>query len=131
MNLISLLGLDSLLERWRANLNEAAIAAEDRVDLAQLEWQQHKRSMQTLAVLAIVLGALTVVVLIVLSMAVLVQFWDSEHRQLVAWLLVGGWVLVWGLGLWRLLAAVNQLSSPFRLTRRELKSDWRAMKERI
>ena len=66
MNLISLLGLDSLLERWRANLNEAAIAAEDRVDLAQLEWQQHKRSMQVLAVLAIVLGALTVVVLIVL-----------------------------------------------------------------
>lgn len=131
MNLISLLGLDSLLERWRANLNEAAIAAEDRVDLAQLEWQQHKRSMQTLAVLAIVLGALTVVVLIVLSMAVLVQFWDSEHRQLVAWLLVGGWVLVWGLGLWRLLEAVNQLSSPFRLTRRELKSDWQAMKERI
>ena len=131
MNLISLLGLDSLLERWRANLNEAAIAAEDRVDLAQLEWQQHKRSMQVLAVLAIVLGALTVVVLIVLSMAVLVQFWDSEHRQLVAWLLVGGWVLVWGLGLWRLLAVVNQLSSPFRLTRRELKSDWQAMKERI
>ena len=131
MNLISLLGLDSLLERWRANLNEAAIAAEDRVDLAQLEWQQHKRSMQVLAVLAIVLGALTVVVLIVLSMAVLVQFWDSEHRRLVAWLLVGGWVLVWGLGLWRLLAVVNQLSSPFRLTRRELKSDWQAMKERI
>jgi hypothetical protein len=30
VNLISLLGLDSLLERWRANLNEAAIAAEDR-----------------------------------------------------------------------------------------------------
>ena len=100
MNLISLLGLDSLLERWRANLNEAAIAAEDRVDLAQLEWQQHKRSMQALAVLAIVLGALTVVVLIVLSMAVLVQFWDSEHRRLVAWLLVGGWVLVWGCSEW-------------------------------
>lgn len=131
MNLISLLGLDSLMERWRANLNEAAIAAEDRVDLAQLEWQQHKRSMQTLAVLAIVLGALTVVVLIVLSMAVLVQFWDSEHRRLVAWLLVGSWVLIWGLGLWRLLAAVRQLSSPFRLTRRELRSDWQALKEKI
>lgn len=131
MNLISLLGLDSLMERWRVNLNEAAIAAEDRVDLAQLEWQQHKRSMQTLAVLAIVLGALTVVVLIVLSMAVLVQFWDSEHRRLVAWLLVGSWVLIWGLGLWRLLAAVRQLSSPFRLTRRELRSDWQALKEKI
>ena len=67
----------------------------------------------------------------VLSLAVLVQFWDSEHRQLVAWLLVGGWLLIWGLGLWRLLAAVRQLSSPFRLTRRELRADWQAWKERI
>ena len=131
MNWISLLGLDAWVARWRAAVIELAIAAEDRTDLARLEWVQHKRSMQTLAVLAIVLGALTVVVLIVLSMAVLVQFWDSEHRRLVAWLLVGGWVLIWGLGLWRLLAAFRQLSSPFRLTRRELRSDWQALKEKI
>lgn len=131
MNWISLLGLDSLLESWRANLNEAAIAAEDRVDLAQLEWQQHKRSMQALLVLAVVLGALTVVVLIIVSMAVLVQFWNSEHRKLVAWLLAAAWALVWGLGLWRLLCAVKQLSNPFRLTRRELQSDWQALRKKI
>lgn len=131
MNLISLLGLDSLLERFRANLHESAMAAEDRVDLAHLEWQQHKSSLKTLTVLAIVLGALTVVVLIVLTLAVLVQFWDSQHRTLVAWLLAGGWVLIWALGLWRLLSAVQQLSSPFRLTRHELKSDWNALKEKI
>lgn len=131
MNWISLLGLDSLLERWRANLNEAAIAAEDRVDLAQLEWQQHKHSMQTLLVLAVVLGALTVVVFIIVSMAVLVQFWDSEYRKLVAWLLAGVWALIWGLGLWRLLDAVKQLSNPFRLTRRELKADWQTLRKKI
>ena len=131
MNLISLLGLDTLIARWRAGLNETALALEDRTDLARLEWLQHKRSIQTLMVLAIALGALTVVVLMVLSIAVLVQFWDTEHRRLVAWLLAGGWALVWITGLWRLLAAVNQLSNPFKLTRNELKADWKAMKEKI
>lgn len=131
MNLTSLLGLDSLVVRWRSSLSEAAMAAEDRADLAHLEWRQHKQSLQTLAVLAIALGALTVVVLIVLTLALLVQFWDSEHRRLVAWLLAAGWALVWVLGLWRLLVAIRQLSSPFRLTRNELKSDWNALKEKI
>ena len=131
MNLISLLGLDTLIVRWRAGLNETALALEDRTDLARLEWLQHKRSIQTLMVLAIALGALTVVVLMVLSIAVLVQFWDTEHRRLVAWLLAGGWALVWIIGLWRLLAAANQLSNPFKLTRNELKADWKAMKEKI
>ena len=131
MNLISLLGLDTLIARWRAGLNETALALEDRTDLARLEWLQHKRSIQTLMVLAIALGALTVVVLMVLSIAVLVQFWDTEHRRLVAWLLAGGWALVWITGLWRLLAAVNQLSNPFKLTRNELQADWKAMKEKI
>ena len=131
MNLISLLGLDTLIARWRAGLNETALALEDRTDLARLEWLQHKRSIQTLMVLAIALGALTVVVLMVWSIAVLVQFWDTEHRRLVAWLLAGGWALVWIIGLWRLLAAVNQLSNPFKLTRNELKADWKAMKEKI
>lgn len=131
MNLISLLGLDTLIARWRAGLNETALALEDRTDLARLEWLQHKRSIQTLMVLTIALGALTVVVLMVLSIAVLVQFWDTEHRRLVAWLLAGGWALVWIIGLWRLLAAVNQLSNPFKLTRNELKADWKAMKEKI
>ena len=131
MNLISLLGLDTLIARWRAGLNETALALEDRTDLARLEWLQHKRSIQTLMVLAIALGALTVVVLMVLSIAVLVQFWDTEHRRLVAWLLAGGWALVWIIGLGRLLAAANQLSNPFKLTRNELKADWKAMKEKI
>lgn len=131
MNLFSLLGLDVLMERWRATLNETAIAAEDRAELAQLEWSQHKRSIKTLLVLGIVLGALTVVVLMVLSMAVVVQFWDSPQRTTVVWALAVGWCVVWGFGLWRLLAAVKELSDPFRLTRHELKSDWKAIRRKI
>ena len=131
MNWISLLGLDALLARWRASLNEVALAAEDRVDLAQLEWQVHKRSLQTLLILVVALGGLTVVELTVLSIALMVQFWDTAHRNTVAWCLAGGWLLIWVLALWRLLAAVKQLSEPFKLTRSELKVDWKTLKEKL
>ena len=100
------------------------------LNLALRSFKRNK-ALTALMVLAIALGALTVVVLMVLSIAVLVQFWDTEHRRLVAWLLAGGWALVWIIGLWRLLAAANQLSNPFKLTRNELKADWKAMKEKI
>ena len=131
VNWTSLLGIDSLLSSCRQSLSETALAAEDRAELAQLEWQEHKSSIKTLVVLAIALGALTVVMLIVLSIALMIQFWDTSYRTAVAWCLAGGWVLVWALCLWRALSAANQLSNPFKLTRHELKTDWKALKEKI
>lgn len=62
MNWISLLGLDAWVARWRAAVIELAIAAEDRTDLARLEWVQHKRSMQTVVVLLIALAGNDVLV---------------------------------------------------------------------
>ncbi|RGE47167.1 phage holin family protein [Comamonas testosteroni] len=107
------------------------MAAEDRAELAQLEWHQHKQSIKTLLVLGIVLGALTVVVLLVLTMALVVQFWDTPQRIPVVWGLVAGWSLIWALSVWRLLSAVKELSDPFRLTRHELKADWKAVRRKI
>lgn len=77
MNWLSLLGLESLVARWRANVIEGAIAAEDRMDLARLEWQDQKQRLQQMLVLTIVVAGLTVVALIMLSLAVLVHFWDT------------------------------------------------------
>ncbi|CAM4119459.1 MAG: phage holin family protein [Comamonas sp.] len=131
MNWNSLLGLDALTARWRAVAIETAIAAEDRVDLARLEWREHKRSLQTLLILVVALGGLTVVALVILSLALVVQFWDTPHRATVAWCLGGGWTLIWALALWRLLAVVRQLSKPFALTRNELKTDWQALKVKL
>lgn len=131
MNWISLLGLDAWVARWRAAVIELAIAAEDRTDLARLEWVQHKRSMQTMVVLLIALAGLSVVVMLMLSVAVLVQFWDTEHRVMVAWLLFGGWLAILAIALWQLLAAVRRLARPFILTRNELSQDWQALKKRL
>jgi uncharacterized membrane protein YqjE len=131
VNWISLLGLDVWVARWRAAVIETAIAAEDRADLARLEWAQHKRSIQSVVVLLIALGGLSVVVMLMLSVALLVQFWDTEHRVLVAWLLGGGWFAIWAIALWQLMAAVRQLARPFILTRNELSQDWQALKNRL
>ena len=87
MNWISLLGLETLVLRWRAAALEGAMALEYRAELARLEWQDQKRRVGQLLLLGIAVAALTVVALVVLSLALLVQFWDTPHRALVAWLL--------------------------------------------
>ena len=131
MNWLSLLGLEGFVARWRANVIEAAIAAEDRMDLARLEWDGLKRRLQQLLVLTIVVGGLTVVALVMLSRAVLVQFWDTPQRVLVAWLVAGGWVIVWAAMLATLVSVAQRAGSGFALTRSELAHDWRDIKERL
>lgn len=131
MNWLSLLGLEGFVARWRANVIEAAIAAEDRMDLARLEWDGLKRRLQQLLVLTIVVGGLTVVALVMLSLAVLVQFWDTPQRVLVAWLVAGGWVIVWAAMLTMLVSVAQRAGSGFALTRSELAHDWRDIKERL
>ena len=131
MNWFSLLGLEGFVARWRANVIEAAIAAEDRMDLARLEWQDLKRRLQQLLVLTIVVGGVTVVALTMLSLAVLVHFWDSSQRTTVAWLIAGGWTIVWAATLATLVIVGQRAGSGFALTRRELAHDWRDIKERL
>jgi len=43
----------------------------------------------------------------------------------------GGWLAVWAIALWQLLAAVRRLARPFILTRNELSQDWQALKKRL
>ncbi len=131
MNWFALLGLEGWVARWRANIIEGAIAAEDRLELARLEWSEQKRRLGRLVVLAVALGGLTVVTLTLLSVALLVQFWDTPHRILVAWLVAGGWLLIWAVVLGTLISTVRQAGNAFALTRRELAHDWREIKERL
>jgi len=131
MNWLSLLGLEALVARWRANVIEGAIAAEDRMDLVRLEWGDQKQRLQQLLVLTIVVAGLTVVALIMLSLAVLVHFWDTPNRTLVAWVVGGVWTLGWGVALVSLISVAQRASNGFALTRQELAQDWRDIKERL
>lgn len=131
MNWVALLGLNSLIARWRANVIEAAIAAEDRMVLARMEWAEQKQRLRQLLVLTILVGGLIVVALVMLSMAVLLQFWETEQRVLVGWLVAGAWMLGWGGTLLALLSVVRRASRGFTLTSRVLAQDWRDIKERL
>lgn len=131
MNWFSLLGLEAWATRWHAVIIEGAIAAEDRIELARLEWADQKRRLAQLVVLLVLFGGLAVVSLLLLSVALLVQFWDTPQRVLVAWLLAGVWLLASGAVLVALLSLASQAGNAFALTRRELAQDWRAMKEKL
>ncbi len=131
MNWISLLGIEGWISRWRANIIEGAIAAEDRIELARLEWADEKRRVGMMAVFAVALLGITIVALTLLSLAIIVQFWDSPKRAMVAWLVAGGWLLVWGIVLAAIISVGKKAGNAFALTRRELAQDWRAIKERL
>jgi len=131
MNWLSLLGLDSWVERWRTSLQEGAIAVEDRMDLAALEWRQQKQQLQYLLVIGLVAAGLTVVALVALLTAVVVHFWDTPNRVLAAWCVALVWVVAWVAVLLSLIGTVRKASQAFALTRRELRKDWRTFKSRL
>ena len=131
MNWISLLGLESFVLRWRAAVIEGVMAVEDRAELARLEWQDQERRLRQILLLTIAVAALTVVALILLSAALLVQFWDTPHRILVTWLVAGGWLVAWAASLVALVSVLRQAGSAFALTRKELAQDWREIKEQL
>ena len=131
MNWLSLLGLDAFVARWKAAGLEGAIAAQDRLELAHLEWQDQKKRLVQLLVLAIGVSAMTVVALVVLSVALMVQFWDTDHRTMVAWIVAGVWVVGWGGALAALISIATASAEAFAFTRRELLRDWHDIKERL
>ena len=131
MNWLSLLGLEAFVARWRANVIEGAIAAEDRLELARLEWLDQKQRLQQMLVLLIAVTGLTVVTLVLVSMAILVQFWDTPHRVMVAWVVAGVWLVAWCAAIIKLVSVLRSTGDGFALTRRELSQDWRDIKERL
>jgi uncharacterized membrane protein YqjE len=131
MNWASLLGLGSWTAHWRAIAAEGALAAEDRLALARLEWAEQRRRLLWLALLLALFGALALMALMALSAAILVQFWESPQRVLVAWLLASAWLLTCAAALAALLSLARKTRQMFALTRRELAEDWRAIKEQL
>lgn len=129
MKWLSFLGLDERVQRVRQGAAELAQAAEDRVELLTLEWAEEKQRLQRIVLLSVLGAVLTSVVLIVLSAALMVQFWDTPWRTTVAWGVAGAWLLLWlamAVALWQALRAGHQA---FALTRRELKRDWFELKD--
>lgn len=135
MSLLSLLGVDRLIDSWseraRIAAAEGAGALEARALLAKLEWAEEKSRLQQLVVLSVLCIGLSVAVLMGISMALVVHFWDSPSRSLIAWCIVLFWGVVWLVCVILLLRVVRRADQAFKLTRQELTKDWDAIKERF
>lgn len=131
MEWLSLLGLRAFIDRWRALAIEGAIAADDRSTLFSLEFQEYKRGVIVAISAGIALAALTVVLLIVLSAAVVVQYWDTPDRVTAAWIVTAVWAVLWCTAAGVLWVLLGKAGDGFSATRRELARDWYEIKERL
>ena len=128
---MSAVGLEGVVQHWRTQLAEGALALEDRVALAKLELIEQRRRLLLMVAVGVLLAAVTMVVFSLLSMALVAHFWDSPLRTTVGWCIAGFWTLVWVVGLVCLMKLARQSSRPFALTRAELARDWDVLKGRL
>ena len=131
MNLFSLLGIDAQLEKLRNAVGEGALAVEDRFQLAQMEWQEEKNRLKLVFTFALALLGLTVVAMTILSLAVVVQFWDSPDRAKAAWMVAGAWLVLWLGAAVGLISLMRRGDAAFGPTREELEKDWLSLKSDI
>ncbi|MBT2321391.1 phage holin family protein [Variovorax paradoxus] len=131
MRLLSLFGLDTRLRRLRIAAREGTLAAEDRVQLLQLAWEEEKQRLQRVLVLVIAVIGLTTVAVAVLSMAVVVHFWETPNRIAAAWVVAAVWIGLWLVAALALMATLRKSSEAFSPARREFERDWEWVQDRF
>lgn len=129
--LLSLLGLDGRIRRLRIAAGESAMAIEDRAQLLRMAWDDEKDRLQRMLLLVIAVLGLTTVAVALLSVAVVVHFWDTPHRATAAWSVAGVWIALWAVSLVGLLSTLRHASGSFAPSRREFERDWAWVQDRL
>jgi len=129
--LLALTGLDRQLRDVRVAAGETALAAEDRAQLLRMAWLEEKHRLQRITVLSVVVMGLTTVAVALLSVAVVVHFWDTPQRVTASWSMAGVWVVLWLAALFRLLSVLRHSSDGIEIARREFSRDWHWVQSEI
>lgn len=124
MKLLSLLGLDARIRRLRIAAGEGALAAEDRVQLLRMAWDDEKQRLKLMLILVVAVLGLTTVTVALLSVAVVVHFWETPYRITAAWSVAGVWMVLWLAAAVGLLLTLRNASNAFVPARHELGRDW-------
>lgn len=124
MRLLSLFGLSGRIRRLRIAAAEGALAAEDRVQLLRMAWEDEKQRLKLLLILVVVLVGLTTVTVALLSVAVVVHFWETPYRVMAAWSVAGVWIALWLAAAAGLLLTLRNASNSFIPARQEFERDW-------
>ena len=82
---------------------EASEALASRCELARLEWKVERARLMQLAIGLAIMALAGMLALAFVSLAIIVTWWDTEHRVLVAWLVCAAHALIAlvGLFMWR------------------------------
>ncbi|MFZ3161034.1 MAG: phage holin family protein, partial [Rhodoferax sp.] len=129
--ILSLLGLEAYIRRLKIAAGEGAMAAEDRAQLIRMAWDEEKQRLQSVVILTVAVLALTTVTVALLSVAIVVHFWDSPYRATAAWCVALVWVLLWLGAVLALLSNLRQASSAIAPAKLELARDWAWIQDRL
>ena len=129
--ILSLLGLEARLRRLKIAAGEGAMAAEDRAQLIRMAWDAEKQRLQSVIVLTVAVLALTTVTVALLSVAIVVHFWDSPYRATAAWCVALVWVLLWLGAVIALLSNLRQANAAIEPAKLELARDWAWVQDRL
>lgn len=131
MRLLALFGLDARVRRVRAAVGEGALAAEDRVQLVRMAWDDEKQRLKRMAALGIAIVGLTTVAVALLSVAVVVHFWETPQRITAAWSVAALWIVLWLAAVAMLVSTLRDPQSAFGPARREFERDWEWLQDRF
>lgn len=133
--LLSLLGFDkwlnSLSERIRFVLAESVGGLQARALLAKIEWAEQRAVLARLIFLFVFCAVVGLVLFVAVALALIVQFWDTPYRVIVAWGIVASLLFLLLLGCFCLLFQLRKSRNAFELTRLELSKDLQALKDRL
>ncbi len=129
--LLSFLGLDARIRRIKIAAGEGALAIEDRAQLLQLAWNEEKQRLKTTVLLAVAVLGLTTVTVALLSVAVVVNFWDTSYRVTAAWSVAGVWVLLWLAAVLSLIGALRDSAGTLDSTQKAFERDWEWLQNRL
>ena len=131
MRLLSLFGLDARVRRLRIAAAEGALAAEDRVQLLRMAWEDEKQRLKLMLVFGLAVLGLTTVTVALVSVAVVVHFWDTPYRITAAWSVAGVWIVLWLVAAIGLLQTLRNASNGFAPARHEFERDWAWVQDRF
>lgn len=123
MTLLSLFGWKARLRRLRILAAEGALAAEDRAQLLRFAWEDEKRRLRWVLGLVIAVVGLTTIAIALLSVAIVVHFWDSPNRATAAWLVAALWIGLWIAAVLALLGTLRNQSESFEPVREAFERD--------
>lgn len=129
--ILSVLGLEARIRRLKIAAGEGAMAAEDRAQLLRMAWDAEKQRLQAVIVLTVAVLALTTVTAALLSVAIVVHFWDSPYRTTAAWCVALAWIALWLAALIALLSNLRRANAAVEPAKLELSRDWAWVQDRL